>query len=187
MGARVTPAKSPVAACASRLKRSHRTHRHNALHAIRRAHSASALTRAAGLVVHGPPRDSCVHRPEPRASQQTTARPSQAVPAPPTPRAPWPPHARLALAIQNPHPPGSDLSTLYTLTPPGLAAPELQAQPCVPGKTWLPSQKALKNDTPDAIADCRPCGPQSQAWRGFTPTTPHREADHGQTTALATH
>jgi len=61
------------------------------------------------------------------------------------------------------------------------------AQPC-PQKLAGPFNKQpLENDTPDAIGDCRPCGPQSQQRRGFAPTTPPHEADHGQTTALATH
>jgi hypothetical protein len=50
-----------------------------------------------------------------------------------------------------------------------------------------PSQKALENDTPDAIGDCRPCGPQSQHWRGFPATTASREADHRATTTNVTH
>lgn len=53
--------------------------------------------------------------------------------------------------------------------------------------TWRVSQKALENDTPDAIADCTAYRPQSQHWRGLALTTALCEADHGQTTALATH
>ncbi|MBO9689388.1 MAG: hypothetical protein J7598_22530 [Mitsuaria chitosanitabida] len=81
------------------------------------------------------------------------------------------------------------MSTNDITTPSCPAAAALQAQPCAPGvqgKTWPSSQKALENDTPDAIADCASCRPQSQAWRGLAPTMAPSEADHGQTTALAT-
>jgi hypothetical protein len=43
------------------------------------------------------------------------------------------------------------------------------------------------NDTPDAIADCTACRPQSQQRRGLAPTTLRCEADHGQTTTNVTH
>jgi hypothetical protein len=61
------------------------------------------------------------------------------------------------------------------------------AQPCPRNLAGAFIKQPLENDTPDAIGDCRPCGPQSQCWCGLAPTTPHREADHGQTTALASH
>lgn len=60
------------------------------------------------------------------------------------------------------------------------------AQPCLIDQAGAINKQPLENDTPDAIGDCRPCGPQTQCWCGLAPTTPHREADHGQTTAHAT-
>jgi hypothetical protein len=61
------------------------------------------------------------------------------------------------------------------------------AQPCPQNQAGAINKQPLWNDTPDAIADCAAYRPQTQCWCGFAPTTPHREADHGQTTALATH
>ncbi|MCE4538230.1 hypothetical protein LXT12_13310 [Pelomonas sp. P7] len=41
--------------------------------------------------------------------------------------------------------------------------------------------------TPDAIADCAACRPQTQHWRGFALTTALIAADHRTTTSAATH
>jgi len=68
-----------------------------------------------------------------------------------------------------------------------LPASSPAAHPCALDTIRRASQKTLENDTPDAIADCAAYRPQSQQRRGLAPTTPLREADHGQTTALATH
>ena len=54
-------------------------------------------------------------------------------------------------------------------------------------RTEQASKQPKWNDTPDAIADCRACGPQTQHWRGFPLTTASREAGHSQTTTHATH
>lgn len=56
------------------------------------------------------------------------------------------------------------------------------AQPCPLNLARGINKQPLENDTPDAIGDCRPCGPQSQCWCGLAPTTPHREADPGTPT-----
>ena len=95
--------------------------------------------------------------------------------------------AACALRAAAPHPPnteGIDLNDLHHLTRPCTAASLPQALLAI---TWRVSQKALENDTPDATGGCAAWRPQSQCWCGFAPTTPHREADHGQTTALASH
>jgi len=66
--------------------------------------------------------------------------------------------------------------------PPPAAAPARAPEPARSGLAG-----AKRNDTPDAIADCAACRPQSQRWRGLAPTTVLSEADHGQTTTTATH
>lgn len=70
---------------------------------------------------------------------------------------------------------------------PGAAAAQPQAQPCPLGSDRAGQQATQWNDTPDAIADCAACRPQSQHWRGFPLTTAPREADHSRTTPTATH
>jgi hypothetical protein len=70
---------------------------------------------------------------------------------------------------------------------PGAAAAQPQAQPCPLANHRAGRQATQWNDTPDAIADCRACGPQSQHWRGFPATTASREADHSRTTTNVTH
>lgn len=61
------------------------------------------------------------------------------------------------------------------------------ARPCAPDDTERLAKRMQWSDTPDAIADCRACGPQTQHWRGFPLTTASREADHAVTTTHATH
>ncbi len=70
---------------------------------------------------------------------------------------------------------------------PGAAAAQPQAQPCPLGSDRAGQPATQWNDTPDAIADCAACRPQSQHWRGFPATTTSHEADHAVTTTHATH
>lgn len=70
---------------------------------------------------------------------------------------------------------------------PCAAAMSLQAQPCLNFAAAQDLKTPIWNDTPDAMCHCAACGPQSQYWRGFAPTTALREADHGQTTTRVTH
>lgn len=70
---------------------------------------------------------------------------------------------------------------------PGVAAVQPQAQPYPPDNTERTAKRMQWNDTPDAIADWRACGPQSQHWRGFPLTTALSEAGHSQTTTTVTH
>ena len=49
------------------------------------------------------------------------------------------------------------------------------------------NKQPLENDTPDAACGCAADGPQTQQRRGLAPWSAPSEADHGQTTALATH
>jgi hypothetical protein len=70
---------------------------------------------------------------------------------------------------------------------PRSAAALLRAKPSPLDDTERPVQQQKEKYTPDAIADCRACGPQSQHWRGFPLTTASREADHRPTTTNVTH
>lgn len=67
---------------------------------------------------------------------------------------------------------------------PAAALPHARA--CAPDDTERTAKRMQWNDTPDAIADCRACGPRTQHWRGFPATTASREADHSQTTTTVT-
>jgi hypothetical protein len=70
---------------------------------------------------------------------------------------------------------------------PGAAAAQPQAQPCPLANHRAGRRTTQWNDTPDAIADCAACRPQSEHRRGLALTTAPREADHGQTTTPVTH
>jgi hypothetical protein len=74
-----------------------------------------------------------------------------------------------------------------THQPPRPAAALPQARACPPDDTERTVKRMQWNDTPDAIADCRACRPQSQHWRGFPATTASRDADHRPTTTNVTH
>lgn len=75
--------------------------------------------------------------------------------------------------------------------PQGIAAASQQAQPCpkpAPQNRQLTGLQSPEKDyTPDAIADCRPCGPQSQYWCEFAGTTRLKAMDHRQTTNSVIH
>lgn len=70
---------------------------------------------------------------------------------------------------------------------PRTAAALLHAPPIPLDDTERTAKRTQWNDTPDAIADCAACRPQSQHWRGFPLTTAAREADHSRTTTNVTH
>jgi hypothetical protein len=70
---------------------------------------------------------------------------------------------------------------------PGAAAAQPQAQPCPLANHRAGRRRTQWNDTPDAIADCAACRPQSRHWRGFPLTTASHEADHSRTTTNVTH
>lgn len=70
---------------------------------------------------------------------------------------------------------------------PRAAAALLRAPPSPLDNDRAGQQAMQWNDTPDAIADCRAYGPQTQHWRGFPLTTASREADHSRTTTNVTH
>ncbi len=68
-----------------------------------------------------------------------------------------------------------------------LLAESPAAPTCALDDTERDPERTQRTDTPDAIADCAACRPQSQHWRGFPATTASREADHSRTTTHATH
>lgn len=68
-----------------------------------------------------------------------------------------------------------------------LPAKSPAAPTCALDDTERDPQRPKWNDTPDAIADCAACRPQSQHRRGLALTTVPREADHAATTTHATH
>lgn len=77
------------------------------------------------------------------------------------------------------------MNDIDNLPRPAAALPHARA--CALDDTEPNSKQPKWNDTPDAIADWRACGPQSQHWRAFPATTASREADHSQTTTNVTH
>lgn len=77
------------------------------------------------------------------------------------------------------------MNDIDNLPRPAAALP--QARACPLDDTESNSKQPKWNDTPDAIADCTACRPQSQQRRGLAPTTLRCEADHGQTTTNVTH
>lgn len=68
-----------------------------------------------------------------------------------------------------------------------LPAKSPAAPTCALDETERDPEQTQWNDTPDAIADCAACRPQSQHRRGLALTTLRREADHAQTTTNVTH
>ncbi|GEM_PF-4237063 len=70
---------------------------------------------------------------------------------------------------------------------PRAAAALPHARACPLDNTGRDLEKPQWNDTPDAIADCAACQPQSQYRRGLALTTRPCEADHAQTTSTVTH
>jgi hypothetical protein len=68
-----------------------------------------------------------------------------------------------------------------------LPAESPAAPTCALDDTERTTKQPKWNDTPDAIADCAACRPQSEHRRGLALTTAPREADHGQTTTPVTH
>jgi hypothetical protein len=111
---------------------------------------------------------------------QTTAGRHIGRPAPPIKRAKASARASRGQAI-DPNTQRTDMTDIDKN--PGAAA----AQPCPLANHRAGRREPRWNDTPDAIADCAACRPQTQHWRGFPATTASREADHSQTTTNVTH
>jgi hypothetical protein len=105
-------------------------------------------------------------------------------PAPPCKSAEAPARLCRAQAI-DPDTEGNDMTHAHLRR--CLPAKSPAAPTCALDETEQDPERTQWNDTPDAIADWRAYGPQSQHWRGFPLTTASREADHSQTTPIATH